>query len=330
MGPVTAALRPQSDRGDMLAAGAVLLTTAIVMIDIRMSEQWSDGAQLIVTLAAFVPIFASALLATPDEDRPHAYQSVLIVAGLTLLVPVLVYLAEVLGSDQPLSATGAIMWMAALFALIAAYPALRLGSAIAALLGVVAAGLAVQAFVDEVFDPKTPATFRWITLLLIVAYAGGAGALSEVRRRQSVQFVNAAAVWTIILALTFLGTVIASVFTGLGGGESIEGAGWGWEVVLFAASLAVIAYATLAGEPGPAYLGFIALLTTAVLVGLPEKLGEGSIVGWPLVLLLAGAAGVVFALRPNGGPPATRVMPTTEPPPAATAPPPEGAPPPPP
>jgi hypothetical protein len=320
MGPATAALRPQSDRGGILAAGAVLLTTAVVMIDIRMAEQWGDGVQLVVALAAFVPIFGSALLATPDVDRPHAYQSVLIVAGLTLLVLVLIHLAQVLGSDQPAEATGAMMWMSALFAAVAAYPALRLGSAIAALAATLAGGIAVLSFVDEVFDPEGASTFRWILLLLILGYAAGAGALSDVRRRHSVQLVNAAAVATIALALTWLSIFIP--FAADGEGRP----GFGWELVLFAASLAAIAYAALAGEPGPAYLGFIALLATTVLVALPEG-DKATLVGWPLVFLLAGAAALVFALRPNGGPPAAPIPPASEPPPAATAPPPEGAPP---
>jgi hypothetical protein len=307
-----------------------LLTTAIVMIDVRMAEQWGDGAQLVVALVAFAPIFGSALLAPPDVDRPHPYQSVLIVAGLTLLVLVLIHLAQVLGSDDPTDAAGAVMWMSALFAAVAAYTALRLGSAIAALAAALAAGLAVLTFVEEVFDPEGASTFRWILLLLMLGYAAGAGALSDVRRRHAVQLVNAAAIATIALALTFLGSVIAGAIAAFGEQESLEGPGWGWEVVLFAASLAVIAYATLSSEPGPAYLGFISLLTTAVVVGLPEEIGEGSLLGWPLVFLLAGGAALVFALRPNGGAPPTQPLPATEPPPAATAPPPEGAPPPPP
>jgi hypothetical protein len=238
-------------------------------------------------------------------------------------VLVLIHLAQVLGSDEPAEATGAIMWTSAVFAAVAAYPALRLGSAIAALAAALSAGVAVLAFVDEVFDPEGPSTFRWILLLLILGYAAGAGALSDVRRRHSVQLVNAAAVATIALALTWLSIFIP--FAADGEGRP----GFGWEVVLFAASLAAIAYATLAGEPGPAYLGFIALLATTVLVALPEG-DKATLVGWPLVFLLAGAAGLVFALRPNGGPPAAPIPPASEPPPAATAPPPEGAPPPPP
>jgi hypothetical protein len=312
-GSIGMTLRSDPDRGVMVAAAGVLIATAIVMIDIRMSGQWGDGAQLLVSLAAFVPVFGSALLAPPEQDRPHPYQSVLIVAGLALLVLVLVHFAEVLGSDSPLNASGAIMWMSAVFAAVAAYPALRLGSAIATLAAAVADGIAVLAFVDEVFDPSGVTTFRWILLLLIVGYAVGAAALSDTRPRHSVQLVNAAALATIALALTFLGSIIAGAFTGFGS-ESIKGPGFGWELVLFAASFAVIAYATISSERGPAYLGFIALLSTAIVVGLPKKIGEGSLVGWPFVLLLAGAAVLVFALRSNG---ATAAPPP--PPPPATS-----------
>lgn len=295
----------------MLAAGAVLLTTAIVMIDVRMAGQWADGVQLVVAFVAFLPIFGSALLAPPDGDRPHPYQSVLIVAGLTLLVLVLVHLAQVLGSDSPLSASGAIMWMAAAFAAVAAYPALRLGSAIAALAAAVADGIAVLTFIDEVFDPSGPTTFRWILLLLIVGYAAGAAAVSDTRPRHSVQLVNAAGLAVITLALTFAGSIVSLPF-----GLSIEGPGFWWELVLFAVSLALITYASLSSEPGPAYLGFVALLITAFVVGLPEDVGEGTLIGWPLVFLLAGAVAVVFALRSQGAAPGP--------------PPPGGAPPPPP
>jgi hypothetical protein len=61
--------------------------------------------------------------------------------------------------------------------------------------------------------------------------------------------------------------------------------------------LGLVAYAGVDHEAGPAYIGVAVLATFAVLVGL--SFGRGSLVGWPLFLLIIGAIGLAIGLRPR-------------------------------
>ena len=45
-------LRPRSDRGELLAAGAVLLTLAVLLLQVRMDEEWGSGVHFVVNLLA--------------------------------------------------------------------------------------------------------------------------------------------------------------------------------------------------------------------------------------------------------------------------------------
>jgi hypothetical protein len=60
------------------------------------------------------------------------------------------------------------------------------------LLGAVSFGFAVEAFIDWVFDPHGLTTFRWILLLLVLAFALASLSARGDRPRHAVQLVNAA------------------------------------------------------------------------------------------------------------------------------------------
>ena len=64
---------------------------------------------MILAVAAGV-ILALGLQARPEDGRPPTYQSVLLVAGLGLLAPALLTLADVLGADFDAFPAGAVTW----------------------------------------------------------------------------------------------------------------------------------------------------------------------------------------------------------------------------
>ncbi len=289
--------RLDPERSSVMAAGATLLAAAILMVNVRLDEQWGEGTHLILALAAFAPVFWAGLSLPLEDGRPWPAQSVLVLAGLALLAISIIRLAEVFGVDQPFDSSGTVMWMAALFAAVAAYAAVTLGSATSTLLGAVAAALAVVTFVDEVFDPEGPGTARWILLLLIVGFVAAAVSVRGERPRHSVQLVNAAAIALLGIAASFVVGFVAGLI-GLGGGGGRPG--FGWELVLLAGSFALIAYAAIDREPGPGYLGATSLLLAVTLIGVPDEEGEGSLLGWPIVLLLAGAAALAAGFLPTG------------------------------
>jgi len=292
-------LRPHPHRGDLIAAGAVPLTLAVVLLNVRMDGTWGDGIHLVVTALACALVLGMGLLAEREEERPRAYQTVLLLAGLTLLAIALLRLAQVLGVDEPLSSSGTLTWMTLIFAAVAAVPAWGpIGSPICALLELLAGGLFLLAFVDWVFSPEGPTTARWILLAIVVAYAAGHVYWRDRRRRHAVHFVNAAGVAAVALGLTFLADLFGAAVAGAFGGETVAGdPGTWWELVLLAAGLGLAAYAAVDREPGPGHLAFVVLALFVALGGLPGA-GGASIVGWPLLLLLLGAAALAAGLRP--------------------------------
>jgi hypothetical protein len=286
-------IRPHPHRGDLIAAAAVPLTVAVALINVRFDDEWGRGVLFVLTLLTTLLILGMGFLAPLEIERPRAYHTVLLLAGLSLLAITLIRLAEVLGVDEPLDASGAVFWMSTVLAAVAALAAWELRSPICALVEFVAGGIAVLAFVDLVFDPDGPNTFRWILELLIVVYVVLHLQFRERWPRHAVHLVNAAGLAAIALALTFAGFLAVPI-----GGIESEAPGTGWELVIISAGFGLVGYAAVEREPGPGYLGFVALLLFVVLAGVPGDDGP-SLVGWPLLLLLAGGAGIAAGLRPR-------------------------------
>jgi hypothetical protein len=97
----------------------------------------------------------------------------------------------------------------------------------------------------------------------------------------------------IVLAVSYFGGIVAPARLA-GGGH----AGTGWELVLLVVGLALVAYSGVDREPGPGYLGFVVLVLFVALAG-PRSISGASLIGWPILLLLLGGAGVAAGLRPR-------------------------------
>jgi hypothetical protein len=297
-------LRPHPHRGDVIAAGAVPLALAAIVIELRM-RQWSLGPRFAVVALIAGLILTMAWLAQLENETPRVYHSTLLVAGLLPLALALVLLAEVLGAARP-PGSGGIAWTFAVEAGIAAAAARRANSAVCTLIAAVAAGVALEAFVTFVFKPHGLGTFRAMLLVLTLAYGAGALRLRDGRPRHSVQLVNASGLASLAVALTFVTAVIsalASVGAGIGAivplaGLAFAHVGFGWKLYLLAVGLGLISYAAADREPGPAYIGVAVLVAFVLFAGLPGA-GAGSLVGWPLFLLIIGAAGLAVGLRPR-------------------------------
>jgi hypothetical protein len=304
-----AAVRPHPHRGDLIAAAAVPLTVGVLMVEVRFNGVWGRGVLFVLALLATALVLGMGLLAPLEEARPRAYQTVLLVAGLTLLAFTIFQLARVLGEDSPLSASGTVTWMTTLFAAVAAVAAWDRRSPICALIEFVAGGITLLAFVQWVFDPRGPNTSRWLLLVLIVVYAAVHVRLRDQWPRHAVHAVNAAGLAAIVLAVSYLGGIFLPVRL-VGGGH----AGTGWELVLLAVGLALVAYAGVDREPGPGYLGFAVLVLFVAIAG-PRSLSGASLIGWPILLLILGGAGVAAGLRPRRDLPPEPASPVPAPPP---------------
>ncbi len=282
-------LRPHPHRGPVIAAGAVPLSLAAVVIAFRMI-QWPVGVRFTVVLLITGVLASIAWLAEVEREGPRGYHSILLIAALLPLILVLILLAEVLGAARPPGA-GALGWTFALEAGVAASAARRANSAVCTLIAALAGGVAVQALAQWIFNPHGQGTLRAILVALVLAYAVAATALRDRRRRDSVAFVNAAGLAALVLA----GTCLSKLLAGLG--QRID-APFGWELFLLLIGFALVAYAAIDHEAGPGYLGVAVLVTFAFMAGAPMAT-RGSLVGWPLFLLVVGATGIAVGLRPR-------------------------------
>jgi|GEM_PF-2505692 len=294
-------LRPHPHRGDVVAAGAVPLAVVAIVIELRM-RQWSLGPRFVVIALIAGLILTMGWLSELEGPAPRPYHSVLLVAGLLPLIVAFQLLAEVLGAHRP-PGSGGDVWTFGLEAVIAGLAARRANSGICTLIAALAAAVAVEALVSWAFQPHGLGTFRAILLVLTLALIAGAIRLRDRRRRHAVQLINAGGVLTLVLELTFLvGTLVSVAASRLGGGSLLGGAvssaSFGWKLYVLAVGLGLVAYAAVDREPGPAYLGTAVLAAFAVMVGIQVS-GRGSLVGWPLFLLIIGGAGLAIGLRPR-------------------------------
>jgi len=291
-----AALTPHPHRGDLIAAGAVPLALGVLLINARMNESWGTGILLVTSALGCALVLGMGLLAPREEERPRAYQQVLLLAGQALGLVALARLAQVLGADEPLNASGSLTWIFLVVALGAAWIARTHRSAVCALVAALAGIVFVLAFVDWAFSPDGPSTLRWMLLALAIAFVLAALALRERRRRrESVYLVDAAGTAIAVLGFTFFAALFSPLGF-LGAPEGVPGAGW--KLVLLAAGLGLVAYACVEREPGPAYLGTLVLLLFVLYAAIPGADGA-SLWFWPLALLLVGGAAVGAGLRPR-------------------------------
>ncbi len=295
-------LRPHPHRGDVIAAGAIPLALAGLVIALRMT-QWSHAARFVVTGLIAALILTMAWLAPLEWETPRPYHSMLLVAGLLMLIVTLRLLAQTIGASASFSA-GSGFWTFAVEAAAAGYAAWHANSAICTLIAAVATGVAFEALINWIFGPVGIGTFRAMLLVVSAAFAAGAIRLHDGQRRHSVALVNAVGLASALLAFTFVASALAALETSVAVGSldrASSGVGFGWKLYSLAIGFGLVAYAGVDREPGPAYLGTGVLILFAVSVAFPS-LGGGphsSLVGWPLFLLVIGAIGLAIGLRPR-------------------------------
>jgi hypothetical protein len=289
-------LRPKPFRGDVVAAGVVVLATLVGVVATRFDHAWGPGAHLAYATVAWAFVTALAALSPAEGDSPRAYQSVLYVAAVALFAIAVEELGEVLGADGALDGAGNVTWFFAVVAVFALVFAIGRNSAVCTLLGALAAGVAVLAAVEWIWDPSGLRTDRWILLGLMVVYGFLALGQRDRRPRHGVALIDAAGLSVVLIAATF---VVTSIFGDAGDIEPITGVAWGWELLIVAAGFGLIAYSSVDRQPGPAYLGVINLMAFAVITSLGVTREGATLLGWPIALALAAAALLAVGLRPT-------------------------------
>ncbi|TMK24063.1 MAG: hypothetical protein E6G62_09380 [Actinobacteria bacterium] len=323
--------------------GGLLLAAGAVVLLVRKSgpQGWSELARLLVVLVPAVVLYGLALGPATRADSEHASPggSILMVAAILLGPLALLELLAWVGAStrRPLNDAGVF----AVTALLAGYGARRARVPYAALLAALALLVSWLLVWSKVLDHPSANAYRWLLVaggaLLLIAAAGLArrraiGA-AEVATAGGLAAVAAGVIGVIVGSVIGVVRAIKPVAAGSGTPRSsllvrpqhlaqprhpaelvrVHASGlqhFGWDLYLLVVSLALVWLGSRGRVRGLAYVGGIGLVAFAVSVGAQiTRLGSGqaptgSVVGWPLALLLIGVAGLAAPAlsrrRPSG------------------------------
>lgn len=276
------ALRPKPFRGDTVAAGAVVLATLVVLLDVR--QGWAEGVDLALVAVALAFVATLAVSAPVEGHDPRVYQTVLFVTTLILLGALL----ERLGEETAI----AVAWKAGVVGLAATWFARRRGSGTCALVAAIASGVALLALADELGAGTTAA--RRILLALTAVYALSAVVVRDRRPRAAAMLAVAGGTATLAIAGTFLLDAVPALLFGVLDDLERPDPGTGWLLLLLGTGFGLCALSGVERQPGPGYVGVLNLVAFVALAA-----DDGSLLGWPLLLAIAAAALLAAGLRPS-------------------------------
>jgi hypothetical protein len=289
---------PTGAQAAALAPAGLGLWLLIVVVQLRMDEPWATGVLFIVAVVPAALLLALAFAAAEGDNAARPEATILVVGGLSLAAVSLPRLGTILAGDDFADTGGTFTLLLAVFTALAVFCERRTRLSVCVLIASVAGvGLFLE-FVHWVFGADDIDTFRVLLAIVFVALFAAGVMLAG---RTGTMLVAAA-------GLTVIASYYTTVFAVLFGDTS--GLGWGWELITLLEGLALAAYAAVRLERGPGYLAFFVLLLFAVSAALVgdavgveingEELGDGSsasLVGWPLVLLIATIAAAAAGLR---------------------------------
>jgi hypothetical protein len=366
--------------------GGLLFGVAMLLIFLRRSsfgDPWGDFVLFLVLLVPCVVLYGSALLGylSYPEDRAtrsgyeegratwypsgRAWQAVYATFGILLVPLVLFQFVELVNgnTDAPLNTA----WIFLVTAVAAAAAALIGNVRYGLLLASISLIFSWLGLWEEILSDGLAGdfgTFRGLLMIIAaILLAAGVGWYMVDRERGlpwSSEIVTGAGIAAVLgaglISFTAFGDVPVTPPTPTVEGDVVETEGGGaspslfWDAVLLIVSLGLVAYGSWFRARGPVYVGAIGLFLFVLLVGLDldADVPEGSLLGWPLLLLLLGLAAIAVSaipglklgsfgldrLKRDGGGPGGPARPgggaPTEPRPPAGAPPSSGEPPPPP
>src|SRR4051812_6911488 len=298
------------DRSDWLRViGGMMLGAGALVLLIRKGSDWSDWAIFVALAIPAAVLLGLAFLGRVPEER-QGWKAAFLVFGTLLLLASLLQLVNAAGGH----ARGwNLVWTFGIAAAVAVFTSLAMQAPFQMLLGAIFGIVAWLAFWDKALSNPSGETIQWLLVVLAVIYFVLAIVMGRAGRPQSLDLITAASLAAVLAAaLTFLG--LAGSFSGVSASSlpgNVPKPSQGWNIFLLVVSLAAIGFGSRGPTRGPSYVGalglgaFIALVGTDVVHRISGGDG-GGVVGWPLILLIVGAAALAagFVLRPRapGGP----------------------------
>lgn len=288
--------------GGARALGGLLLATGVLVLVYRrtsLGDPWSSGPLFFILAAASAALYGSGVWGARLADRSLIWHRAFAVFGLILLPVALYAFVDWIGGDTeaPLNSTW-IMLVTAVAGFAAALLAnLRVGCLIAGLALIIAWLTLWNELLDAGLGDDI-GTLRGLLVLIALILLGVAAAVGIRGRPEggASDLVTAAG----IAAVTAGGISIAALSSLVFFGAPAIGTNLLWDLELLVASLALLLYGAGSGARGPVYVGAIGLFAFTYVVGLDldDESPAGTVAGWPLILLAAGVALMVWSLLP--------------------------------
>jgi hypothetical protein len=309
-------------RQGLRALGALLLGVGALVLAYRrgsLGDPWGDFALLLVALLPALFLYGGGLLAALSTTERSAWHGVFLVFGLVFALFTFFQFLELIDGDTGASLN--VMWIFGVVAALGVAAALLAGVRFAMLAAGIAFIIAWFALWDAILgdDFATDAgTIRGFSMLAAGVLVAAAVGLHWHRRGRHLrppyddehgdtpaELLTAAGVAFLIGAglLSATGAIVQAFLFALGPLAPTDAGGFAepslfWDSVLLAGSLVLVLIGTSLRIRGPVYLGAIGLTIFTVLVGLDldDSSPSGSVLGWPLVLLLLAAAVLVASV----------------------------------
>jgi hypothetical protein len=290
--------------------GGLLVASGAVALEIRKTTSWGVGGRMLVVLIPAVVLYALALDVLGErKDGPRGgaepWQSVLAVIAVILNSIWLVLFFRWVGvRGSPATVAGFVLTSAS-----AGYAAWRANVRFAALLAALDLVVAWLALWNKLLGQPSANTNRWLLMMIGTVLVAGAVGLARRGRREASELVTAAGVAGVVASSlgAYLGFFALTLNRVLGevGLRPLFAGGFGvrqhfiWDLVLLLISVGLITYGSRARVRGPGYIGTAGLLIFVFSVALQFAAGPTggpprSVAGWPLALLLIGAAALIL------------------------------------
>jgi hypothetical protein len=306
----------------MRAAGGIMLALGALLAATRREHSWTSFELLLVFAVPAAALFRLAVSGArrAAHDQAESWRGVLLAVAVLLSLVALFQLLDWVGADtRHLLYDAAVLAVTAVIALVGAR---RVRAPFVMLLASFALLGAWMVVWIKIFPDPSANTVRWLLLgggaaLLLGSTLGdlaGATGAGELATGGALGLVVAGILGVFVSAFGDIGIAASSLVQG-GTGEESEIGGHpalgghlsgsqttGWDVYLLAISLVLIVAAARTRRRGPGYVGALGIglffaSTAAQLVHVESGHARShSLLGWPLVLLLVGAAGLAAPL----------------------------------
>jgi hypothetical protein len=295
-----------SDRRPVLRSLAgLLLGIGFLTVAIRrdsadiFGSSWGGGA-IFVTFLIPCAILLGAGLLSPRSATASPWQTVYVVFGLILLPLTLAQLVNWVASEGDAGNALNIAWIFGLTALVGLYAGIVANVRYALLITALAIIVSWLGFWDQIVSGHLgdhTTTLRWLLVIIAVLLFG----LGGMARDRGSDVITGAALAAIGAgAISFLGIYAANPFAAV----PHANASFFWSLELLLVSLGAIMVAAGGRARGPAYAGALGLAFFTGIVGLdlahPES-PDGTLLGWPLALLIVGGLALAASFRGAGG-----------------------------